>query len=113
MKRSNDPSTARCSITGARATPSSPRTPRPDGRQLEVELQRPALPVATEGIAQHELELRPVEGALPRVHGVGEPGALDGAAQPLLGPVPGFVAAEALLGRSENLTAISVNPKSA
>ena len=47
-------------------------------RQVEIHLDRPALPVAADGVAQHVLELRAVEGAL-----AGIDAGLDLAAGPL------------------------------
>src|SRR3546814_1314505 len=39
-------------------------------RQHEVDLEGAALPVAADGIAQHELQLRPIEGALAGIQAV-------------------------------------------
>src|SRR5580698_5216156 len=36
--------------------------------RIEIDLQRAALPVAADGVAQHELQLWAVKRALPRVH---------------------------------------------
>ena len=45
---------------------------------VQVDLQGPALPVAADGIAQHELELGPIESPLPLVQGVLDPGGRGG-----------------------------------
>src|SRR6266542_673405 len=63
-------------------------------RHLKIELQGAALPVAPEGVAQHEFELWAVEGALAGVEGIGQPGALDCVAQTFFGAVPDRVAAD-------------------
>ena len=61
--------------------------------QVQVHLQRPALPVAADGIAQHELELWPVERALTRVEVILEPRGLDRGAQRGLRLVPNLLRA--------------------
>ncbi len=72
-------------------------------RQVEIDLRGAALPVATDGVAQHILELRAVEGALARVDG-----GLDAAARLFLdllqhvrhhglGVIPRLVRTDALL----------------
>ena len=66
-------------------------------RQVEVDLQRAALPVAADCIAQNELELRPVERALAGIGRVGQAGRLDRRLQGCLGPVPDRIRADALL----------------
>ena len=65
-------------------------------REHEVDLQRAALPVTADGIPQHELEFRAVEGALTRVQRVLQACGLDGRLQGTFGPVPGLVRACAL-----------------
>ena len=59
-------------------------------RQDEVDLQRAALPVAADRVAQHELELRAVEGALAGVERALEAGRAHGLPQapPRPGPRP-------------------------
>ena len=80
---------ARCSITGRAlgAVVVDVMGPQALGHGA-VHLQRPALPVPPDGIAQHELELRPVEGALPLVQGELDPGGAGGSHEGSLGPVP-------------------------
>ena len=64
-------------------------------RQHEVDLQRAALPVAADRVAQHELELRPVEGALAGVERALEAGGAHRLPQRGLGLVPDRVRAGA------------------
>ncbi len=68
MKRSSEPTCARCSITGVIFSLVWPDVEgaEPLG-QVEVDLVGAALPFAADGVAQHIFELRPVEGALARV----------------------------------------------
>ena len=78
-------------------------------RQHEIDLQGAALPVAADGVPQHELELRAVEGALARVQRVVEarrPRTALLSAPSALSQISSLPAR--LAGRSENLTAISV-----
>src|SRR3954468_22590400 len=78
-------------------------------RQVEVDLRRAALPVAPDGVAQHVLEFRAVEGALSRVDRrpdpvAGAPGdLLEDARHHGLGVVPHCVRADALLGPGRKL----------
>src|SRR5438067_805285 len=65
-------------------------------RHLEIELQRAALPIATERVAQHEFELGAVERALARVEREGQAGGLDGLLKILLGQSPISVTAHTL-----------------
>ena len=71
-------------------------------RQVEVHLRGAALPVAADGVAQHILELRPVEGAFARVHrrldlAAGLLGDLhEHLGHDVLGPIPGGIRAHAL-----------------
>ena len=65
---------------------------------VQVDLQRAALPVAADGIAQHEFELGSVERALTRVVGVGEAGRLQRLQERRLGLVPDGILADACLG---------------
>src|SRR6185437_3644394 len=60
-----------------------------------VELERAALPVAAERVAEVEFELRAVEGALAGSQRVAEARRLDGIPEAFLGVVPGLVAADA------------------
>ena len=64
-------------------------------RQHEIHLQRAALPVAPERVAQHELQLGAVEGAFARIHLEGDAGGLDRMPERRFGPVPGRVVAGA------------------
>ena len=61
--------------------------------QDEVDLERAALPVAPDRIAQDELELGPIERALARVQLGLDPGRLDRVPKRPLGPVPDRVLA--------------------
>ena len=88
-KRSSEPNIARCSMTGVRLLAVLVDV---IGAQalghVQVDLQRAALPVPADGIAQHELELRAVEGALALVQGVLDAGGRGGGLEGGLGPVP-------------------------
>ena len=64
-------------------------------RQHEIDLQRAALPVPPDRVAQHEFELGAVERPLPRVELVLDPGGQARRLQRALGPVPGLVGAGA------------------
>ncbi len=64
-------------------------------RQDEVDLQRAALPVATDGVAQHEFQFRAVEGAFAGIEDDVEAGRLRGRQERALGLVPDRVAAGA------------------
>ena len=73
-------------------------------RQVEVDLRGAALPVAADGVAQHVLELRPVERALARVDAGLDPCRPTASAicfstrgHHVLGVVPQLVGADALL----------------
>ena len=66
------------------------------GRQLVVDLDGAALPMAAEGVDQGELQLRAVERALALGHRVGQPGLGAGVAERGLGAVPGRIIADAL-----------------
>jgi len=66
--------------------------------QHEIHLQGAALPAPPDGVGQHELELRAVEGTLARIVLDREPGLLDGAQERRLGPVPDRVVTGAHLG---------------
>ena len=108
MKRSKLPKMARCSITG-RAREDSERDifgVQPL-RQHEIHLQRAALPVPADGVAQHEFQFGAVEGALAGVQRVGDAGDFAGVLQGLFGAVPVLRRQEPARtsGRSENLTA--------
>ena len=46
--------------------------------QHEIDLQRAALPVAADRIAQHEIELGAIEGAVARIELEVQAGLLDG-----------------------------------
>src|SRR5260221_13302378 len=67
-------------------------------RDLVVELERRALPLATEGVLDLEIDLRPVERAATRVDLEGSPERLEHGAQRRLGLVPGGWLAEEALG---------------
>ena len=64
---------------------------------VQVHLQRAALPVAADGIPQHELELRAVEGALARVQACTRCRRRAAAAlRACLGAIPDFIRAHPL-----------------
>ena len=89
MKRSSEPNSARCSITGRCRAPSLADVAGVEALgQVEVDLERAALPLAPDGVAQHELELRPVERALAGFVAVVDPHALQCALErgPQAGP---------------------------
>ena len=68
MKRSSEPKIARCSMTGRALLAVLVDVVRAEpARHVQVDLPGAALPVAADGVLQHELELRAVEGALARV----------------------------------------------
>src|ERR1700681_738638 len=67
-------------------------------RHVEVHLQGAALPIAADGIAEDELELRAVEGALSWIERVLDPGGPGGCNQCPLGVVPDLIATYALGG---------------
>ena len=50
-------------------------------RQIEIHLQRPALPIAPDGVAQDELELGAVKGPLPGIQRRGDAGGRGRLAQ--------------------------------
>ena len=81
---------------------------------VQVHLQGAALPVAADGIPQHELELGAVEGALARVQACTRcPAASAAALQGGLGLVPDRIRRPpASAGRSANLMRTSSKPKS-
>jgi hypothetical protein len=73
--------------------------------QVGIQLQGAQLPNAPDGVLDAEVQLGPVERALPRIDVQGDPGGLRGARQRGLGHVPGFVRPGLLVGRVENFTA--------
>ncbi len=81
-------------------------------RHVEVDLQRAALPVAADGVAQHEFQLRAVERALARVQLVLDAGGGAGFLQRAFRLVPDLVAADAGLGPVAELDAELGKPKS-
>ena len=64
-------------------------------RQVGIDLQRAALPVTADGVAQHEFQLRAIEGALAGVQFEFNAGDGAGFAQRALGLIPEFIAADA------------------
>src|ERR1700688_3239510 len=64
--------------------------------QVQVHLQGAALPVAPDRIAQHELQLRSIEGALARVQRVFNAGGPGGLLERRLRLVPDRIAPDAL-----------------
>ena len=69
-------------------------------RQNKVNLQRATLPVAPDGVAQHEFQLRAIERALPWIERIGRPCRLRCGFQGGLCLIPGFI------GSGANLRAI-------
>ena len=65
-------------------------------RHHEIKLQRAALPLPAERVAQMEFKLRAVEGAFAGTVGIGKPGLFDRRFQVPLGAVPDGVAADPL-----------------
>ena len=66
-------------------------------RHVEIDLDRAALPVAADRVAQHIFELRPVEGALARIELIIEAGRLHRALQRGFRLVPDLVGADPLV----------------
>ena len=66
-------------------------------RHVEIDLDRAALPVAADGVAQHVFELRSVERAFAWTELVLQAGRLDRAFQRGFGLVPHLVRADALV----------------
>ena len=63
---------------------------------VQIDLQRAALPVTSDGITQHELQLGTIERPFPRIEGVLDPGRLRGSDESLLGMVPNLIPADPL-----------------
>ena len=78
---------------------------------LEVELAGAALPRAPERVGDVEVDLRAVEGALPRADLVLAALALERLAQPRLGALPLLVAADRLLRAGRELDPDVVEPE--
>ncbi len=57
-------------------------------RQREVHLHGGELPEAADGVVEVEVDLGPVERALPLRHLEGQPAALEGRPKRLRGPLP-------------------------
>src|SRR5690606_24280369 len=72
-------------------------------RQVRIILQRAALPVAPQAVAQGELDLRPVEGTLARLIFPGQPGLVQRLGQRTLGAIPQLIGTYALGGASREL----------
>ena len=70
---------------------------------VEVHLQGAALPVAADGVAQHEFQLGAVEGAFAGIEGVVQAGGVGGFRQRLFGLVPHRIAADAVFGPGRQL----------
>ena len=66
--------------------------------QNEIGLQGAALPFAADRVAQHEIELRAIEGAVAGVHFILDAGLFGGRAQGFLGAIPHRIGAGADLG---------------
>ena len=65
-------------------------------RQVEIHLDRSALPIAPEGILQREFELRTVKRAFARIQHIIQPGELCRFGESRFGLVPDFIASHAL-----------------
>src|SRR5690554_1901202 len=66
-------------------------------RQVEIQLQRTALPDPTEAIFQRKFDLRPIEGALARLQFVLKLQRIQGRSHREFGLVPLFIAPDSLL----------------
>ena len=112
MKRSIEPSSARWIMTGRWRDPSLATYSRSKRTgQLEVELDGAALPFATEGVLDLDVDLGPVEGTPALVQLVRVPEVLHHTAERGLGAVPQCgLAHEALrAGRQEQLQSSNPN----
>ena len=72
-------------------------------RQVEVDLDRTALPVTSEAVLQREFQLRAIEGAFARIQNVVEAGELGGFGEGGFSLVPDFVGTHALFGAGGEL----------
>jgi hypothetical protein len=75
-------------------------------RQLEVELDGAALPLAAEAVLQVEVDLGAVEGAVAGVELVVDAHGLECVLQALLGALPVLVGAHGVLGARGELDAV-------
>ena len=69
-------------------------------RQVHIDLQGATLPIPTNGVAQYELKLRTVEGALSREEDVVQAHNIERITECALELVPNFVTTNAVLGAS-------------
>ena len=72
-------------------------------REVEVDLDRTALPITTEGVLQREFELRAVEGSFTRVQDVVEASEFRCFGEGGFSLVPDFVGTHALFGAGREL----------
>src|SRR4029079_1354400 len=75
------------------------------GRHLRVELNRPHLPGAAEDILHVQIDLRPVEGPIPRVYVVVDPLPFERAREGFFGEIPLRVLAQLVLWPRRELEA--------
>ena len=81
--------------------------------QDQVHLDRPALPGASQAVAERELQLRPVERALSRLMAPGETCGSRRVGEQGLSPVPDGVVPRRFEGRPEKATSRSSKPSAA
>ncbi len=79
--------------------------------QVRVDLERAALPVAADGVGQHEFQLWPVKGAFAGEKLIGMPRRRDGIGQRGLGKVPACFRADAFFGPRRQFDPPRVEPK--
>ena len=104
MKRSSEPTIARCSMTGTLRVSSAADVFGAEApRHLEIDLHRSALPRAADRVLQVVFDLRPVERAFARQFGPFDTAGAKRVAQCVLGAIPRRIVAEALVGAQREL----------
>ena len=63
--------------------------------QIEVHLQRAALPVAANSVAQYEFQLRAIKRALPGINAIWQTSSFQGVAQSRFGFIPDVIITDA------------------